>query len=411
MDESENNNGLDWGPQSIWRGNVNQQLRARRLSLFESREFKLFFIQIFMLCIMCAFILSGIILHAIKLRKIQPEDYSEFLDLDGNSQELFNTYLRDIEDNMGQISFFKEITYGDIPMRQENKLVRNIVVCGGTYKKNKLWSNDLIEKAKLLIELSIGNNTLTKFKGGLLFAINDIRNTKYSENVQKVAEYPNIIYSLMDKNEKSGILLYSLFLVSNGYVSPCYMSGKRLYSYILGRRTGILGHIIIILPWIFSLLSPHPFMLVHIPRLLLYIGIAIYRILVLHWGINLIEKKLSNSDFSDHIVLYCMYILIISIEWCAIGCNLQNRLFVACIRGYYLSILAIIIYNSFFTALYFHFPLETLTGFIIALFGLFATFWILVFLNYLNLTNIGICENHNSVRLTYISELKHQTPS
>lgn len=371
----------------LWRGSVtgetlkiNQKRCENKDPLFKTEMFNLLVVQISMISIMCIFIFIGVSLHVVKLKKIHADEYLSYFNLDVNANDILMENLKSIESYMGQISFFRVLKNNlDVSMSidQNND---GIIVCGGTHKRGTNWSEEVINVTKKTIETALGNKMLIEFKRGLVFAIS---NVDIEEN--------NIDINRDHSNQQhNSSMLFSLFLASSGYVSPCYMFGKRLYSYILGKNSGVLGYFMVTLPWFFSILSPQPMMLVHFPRLILYILIAMHRAIFLHMITNIAEKKLSSFDFSDHIVLYAMYVLIISIEWCAVGYNINNKLVVSCIRGYCLSLLAIISYSSFFTALYFHFPLETLVGFIIAFFGLFGIFWTLVFLEYIDLAKIGL---------------------
>ncbi|KAJ1610677.1 hypothetical protein OIY81_521 [Cryptosporidium canis] len=370
----------------IWRGSVTGSLKANpkgcedKVPFFKTEMFNLFIVQISMISIMCIFIFIGVSLHVAKLKKIHADEYVSYFNLDVYTNNILMENLKEIENTMGQISFFRVLKNNvDLPMLIDQNY-DGIIVCGGTHKRGTSWSESATNVTKKTIEIALGEGIQIEFKRGLVFAIGnaDLKGGRVGIGM----DHPNHHYS--------SSMLINLFLASSGYVSPCYMFGKRLYSNILGKNSGILGYLMVTLPWFFSVLSPQPMMLVHFPRLIMYMLIAVHRFVFLHIIINVAEKKLFSFDFSDHIVLYAMYILIISIEWCAIGYSINNKLVVSCIRGYCLSLLAIISYSSFFTALYFHFPLETLIGFIIAFFGLFGIFWALIFLDYIDLTKIGL---------------------
>ncbi|TRY50402.1 Uncharacterized protein CTYZ_00000920 [Cryptosporidium tyzzeri] len=372
-----------------WRGSVpgttlrinGRKRNENTTSFFRTEIFNLLIVQITMISIMCIFIFIGVSLHVVKLKKIHAEEYISYFNLDNDTSNILTENLRSIEKSMGQMSFFRVLRNNlDLSLPIKNNKDGNIIFCGGTHKRGTNWSEEVINITKRTIEIALGNRVLIEFKRGLVFAINtvDIESSNIGVNQDHLNQLNN------------SSMLFKLFLASSGYVSPCYMFGKRLYSYILGKNSGFLGYFMVMIPWFFSILSPQPMLLVHFPRLLIYFLIAVHRVIFLHIIINIAEKKLFSFDFSDHIVLYAMYILIISIEWCAIGYNIKNKFIVSCIRGYCLSLLAIISYSSFFTALYFHFPLETLAGFIIAFFGLFGIFWMLIFLEYIDLTKIGL---------------------
>ncbi|OII74856.1 uncharacterized protein cubi_02988 [Cryptosporidium ubiquitum] len=372
-----------------WRGSVtgatlrmnNPKINENTISFFRTGTFNLLIVQIIMISIMCIFIFIGVSLHVVKLKKIHADEYMSHFNLDINTSNILMENLKSIERSMGQMSFFKVLKSNlDLSIPNKNSKDGNIIFCGGIHKRGTNWSEEVMNATKKTIEIALGNGVLIEFKRGLVFAINavDIETNNIGINQDHLTQ-PN-----------NSSMLFKLFLESSGYVSPCYMFGKRLYSYILGKNSGFLGYLMVTLPWFFSILSPQPMLLVHFPRLIIYILIAMHRVVFLHMIINVAEKKLFSFDFSDHIVLYAMYILIISIEWCAAGYNIKNKLVVSCIRGYCLSLLAVISYSSFFTALYFHFPLETLAGFIIAFFGLFGVFWILIFLDYIDLSKIGL---------------------
>ncbi|KAL3127108.1 hypothetical protein CHM_7g3160 [Cryptosporidium hominis] len=372
-----------------WRGSVagttlrinGRKRNENTTSFFRTEIFNLLIVQITMISIMCIFIFIGVSLHVVKLKKIHADEYISHFNLDNDTSNILTENLRSIEKSMGQMSFFKVLRNNlDLSFPIKNNKDGNIIFCGGTHKRGTNWSEEVINITKRTIEIALGNRVLIEFKRGLVFAINtvDIESSNIGVNQDHLNQLNN------------SSMLFKLFLASSGYVSPCYMFGKRLYSYILGKNSGFLGYFMVMIPWFFSILSPQPMLLVHFPRLLIYFLIAMHRVIFLHIIINIAEKKLFSFDFSDHIVLYAMYILIISIEWCAIGYNIKNKFIVSCIRGYCLSLLAIISYSSFFTALYFHFPLETLAGFIIAFFGLFGIFWMLIFLEYIDLTKIGL---------------------
>ncbi|KAH8741084.1 hypothetical protein FG386_001636 [Cryptosporidium ryanae] len=362
---------------------MNKKIERRCHPLFYSKTFKLIFVQVAMMCFMSMFILIGVSLHVVKLRRIRPDEYKRYFYLNKGDEALFQE-LRKVEGSMRQISFFKKLwNYDDSNVHDNSTMLNEIVVCGETHKRGINWSKDTIGATKKVIYSILGDNALIKFKKGLVFAINYF-NEKDEKNEEIIHQKSNT-----DIN-KSNKLLLNLFLASGGYVSPCYMFGRRIYSYVLGKNSGIWGYFTIILPWFFSLFSPQPMMLVHVPRLLVYAAISIYRRIFLHVIISSAEKRVSFFDFSDHIVLYSMYILIISVEWCAACNNIKNRFLLAFIRGYFLSILGIISYSSFFTALYFHFPLETFVGFIVGCVGLFAVFWSFVFFKHIELSKIGL---------------------
>lgn len=371
----------------LWRGSVagetlkiNQKRCENKDPFFKTEIFNLLVVQISMISIMCIFIFIGVSLHVVKLKKIHADEYVSYFNLDINANNILMENLKSIESYMGQISFFRVLKNNSdvsLSIYQNND---GIIVCGGIHKRGTNWSEEVINVTRRTIEIALGDRILIEFKRGLVFAISNVDVEENSIDINR--DHYNQQYN--------SSMLFNLFLASSGYVSPCYMFGKRLYSYILGKNSGFLGYLMVTLPWFFSVLSPQPMMLVHFPRFIMYILIAMHRAIFLHMIINLAEKKLFSFDFSDHIVLYAMYILIISIEWCAVGYNINNKLVVSCIRGYCLSLVAIISYSSFFTALYFHFPLETLAGFIIAFFGLFGIFWTLVFLEYIDLAKIGL---------------------
>lgn len=372
-----------------WRGSVagatlRMKNRKRNESItpfFRTGTFNLLIVQICMISIMCIFIFIGVSLHVVKLKKIHTDEYMSHFNLDINTNNILMENLRSLERSMGQMSFFKVLKNNlDLTTPIKNSKDGNIIFCGGNHRRGTNWPEEVINATKRTVEIALGNKVLIEFKRGLVFAMNTI--DIESNNVGVNQDH------FIQSNNSS--MLFKLFLESSGYVSPCYMFGKKIYSYILGKNSGFLGYFMVTLPWFFSIFSPKPMLLVHFPRLIIYVLIAIHRVLFLHMIINIAEKKLFYFDFSDHIVLYAMYILIISIEWCAVGYNVKNKLVVSCIRGYCLSLLAIISYSSFFTALYFHFPLETLAGFIIALLGLFGIFWILIFLEYIDLSKIGL---------------------
>ncbi|KAH7650458.1 hypothetical protein FG379_003530 [Cryptosporidium bovis] len=359
---------------------MSKKIEREYYSLFSSKTLKLIFVQVSMMFFMSMFILIGVSLHVVKLRKIHPEEYKNYFYLSGEDETIFQE-LKKVEDSMKQISFFRELwNYNDSSIYYNSTISNKIIVCGGTHKRGTYWSTDTISTIQKVIYSTLGDHALIKFKRGLVFAINN-----FHEKDEKGKEVMH-----QKGGAESSKFLLNLFLASGGYVSPCYMFGKRIYSYVLGKNSGIWGYLAVILPWFFSLSSPQPMMLIHFPRLLVYIAISIYRRIFLHVIISGAEKRVSFFDFSDHIVLYSMYILIISVEWCAACNNIKNRFILAFVRGYFLSILGIISYSSFFTALYFHFPLEIFVGFVVGCVGLFAVFWSFVFLKYIELSNIGL---------------------
>ncbi|KAF7456921.1 inositol phospholipid synthesis protein Scs3p [Cryptosporidium felis] len=358
-----------------------EKLEGSIVPFFKTGILALIVVQVTMILIMCLFIFIGASLHVVKLKKINVEEYKSHFNLSTNIYDTLLEELNMIEKSIGEISFFKVLKSSMDLSNPIDYINEGIVVCGGTHRRGTYWSEESVLMIKKIIKTVLGDKVLIEFKRGLVFAISNLK----IDNSKR-----NSYYKGAHTQPSNSYVLFNLFLASSGYVSPCYMFGKRLYSYILGRHSGLLGYLMVTLPWFFSVLSPQPVMLVHLPRFILYTLIAMYRVVFLHMVINFAEKKFFAFDFSDHIVLYAMYVLIISIEWCAVGNNIKNRLIVSCIRGYCLSLLGAISYSSFFTALYFHSPLETFFGFTIAFVGLFGLFWALIFMEYINLSKIGL---------------------
>lgn len=119
------------------------------------------------------------------------------------------------------------------------------------------------------------------------------------------------------KNERSSDMMYlkRVFEVTFGFISPSYPLNKLLTRYL----TTPWLYVVLLILWMHSICSPHPLTLVHFPRLMVYAGIEIYRIVVLYGVGNALFSVITDDghqlvDFSDHIVLYMSIGLIVSTE-------------------------------------------------------------------------------------------------
>jgi hypothetical protein len=145
--------------------------------------------------------------------------------------------------------------------------------------------------------------------------------------------YYSIQYCL--KNVIQFLLFYlsTIYFLFKGYftkdfnflIRVCYQSfdlispNSFLNTFLVSIFSSYWVYLVLLLVWCPSIVSPHPLTLVHIPRLMVYIFINIYRYIVLYKISNCVTYyfcKSSSSfvDFSDHIVLYMSILLILSIE-------------------------------------------------------------------------------------------------
>eukprot|EP00922_Rhytidocystis_sp_ex-Travisia-forbesii_P028901 GHVS01042356.1.p1 GENE.GHVS01042356.1~~GHVS01042356.1.p1 ORF type:complete len:909 (-),score=238.25 GHVS01042356.1:148-2874(-) len=183
----------------------------------------------------------------------------------------------------------------------------------------------------------------------------------------------------------------NLLFHPGGFISPCYPFHGVLHYALVGWY-GLLPYVLLGIGWIPSLFSTHPLTVVHAPRLLLYLSLAFYRLVVLYIGGNFLEYFFRLPyDFSDHVVLYMFFLLVFSLEWVAVArTHHAYSLWIVIVRGYYLTLLTPTLYMAFYTSLFFHNTVETWLGFFVGFLGIFCFFWVLVFWNKISLTSIGI---------------------
>lgn len=204
----------------------------------------------------------------------------------------------------------------------------------------------------------------------------------------------------------------------SNWISPCYPFARFLHARLLGLG-GLELHLILAGGWLHSVLSAAPVTLVHVPRAAFVAALSLYRGLLLFVGLNVVQSKVlellrpaeegaewtlrgwEDFDLSDHVVLYVLVVIVASIETAA-AINGWRRSFggeealpagaasrrprrgaglfrtslsaapAVAVSAYYAVVCGCCFFMAFYTALFFHTPLEVWGAFAVGLLFLLA---------------------------------------
>ncbi|KYN96467.1 putative membrane protein [Plasmodium reichenowi] len=208
------------------------------------------------------------------------------------------------------------------------------------------------------------------------------------------------------------------FFMDDYYDTPCYVYSKLISNLLRNYYKGIFLYFIIFIGCVHVVFSPFPITLVHFRRFFIYFIIIMYRLFILYFIPSIIqyviykfhnfkEEYIHIFDYSDHVILFCTLLFIISLEIKAIEYTIKHQesssdhfhfkynrnfcfFFLKFVLYYYYILISFFLYTSYFTSKFFHTTNEIFVAYFFSTFSIFFFFYFFLYKNYFSFYSIGI---------------------